>query len=80
MTGADRLLDIARATAVALGGPAASGAEQVLVALEETTGLDPIPLRELLALRRASKPRLDATTFARLLSWIEAVIHRVDAA
>lgn len=80
VTGADRLLDIARATAVALGGPAAGGAEPVLTALQEATGLDPAPLREVLALRRAPKPRLDGAAFAQLLTWIEAVIRRVDAA
>ncbi|MFH1531377.1 MAG: hypothetical protein ABIK09_11680 [Pseudomonadota bacterium] len=80
VTGADRLLDLARATAVALGGAAAAGVEPVLVALEEASGLDSAPLREVLELRRAPKPRLDGAAFARLLTWVEAVIRRVDAA
>ncbi len=80
VSGADRLLDLARATTVVLGGSAAGTVEAVLAALEETSGLDPAPLLELLVLRRAPKPRLEAVAFERLLTWIEAVIHRVDAA
>jgi len=80
VTGADRLLDLARATAVALGGAPEGGADAALAALEEAAGLDAAPLREVLALRRASKPRLDSTAFQRLLVWTEAVIRRVDAA
>ena len=80
VTGADRLLDLARATTVVLGGPAAGGVETVLAALEEVTELDPGPLRDLLVLRRASKPRLEAAAFERLLTWVEVIIRRVDAA
>ena len=80
VSGADRLLDLARATAVALGATAAGPEGPVLAALEEATGLEPAPLRDVLALRRASKPRLEGAAFAQLLTWIEAVIHRVDAA
>ena len=79
VSGVDRLLDISRATAVALGGAAAGGIEPVLAALEEASGLDPAPLRELLALRRVPKPRLEAGAFGQLITWIEAVIRRVDA-
>jgi len=80
VTGADRLLDLTRATAVALGGAAAGGADEVLASLEEAAKLETAPIREVLALRRASKPRLEAAAFQRLLTWVEAVIRLVDAA
>ena len=80
VTGADRLLDLARATTVALGGSATGAVDPVLTALEEASGLDSAPLRDVMALRLAGKPRLEPAGFERLLTWIEAVIRRVDAA
>ena len=78
--GADRLVALARATTMVLGGEPVGDPDAVLRGLEAASDLDSAPLREVLALRGASKPRLEASAFVRLLDWVAAVIERVDAA